>query len=122
ELIAYSLLPGLPGLTFDPASHAVSWHFDREADLYVDTLGTAIAALHAIPRAEAVAAGMADNSVADIRAKLRADLERVRETFKIPPAKWDDWQAWLAEDSYWPPASVVVHGDLYAGHVMVEPD
>lgn len=122
DLIGYPMLPGLPGLTFDPTTYAVTWHFDKDAPLFVETLGAAIAALHAIPRVSATEAGMAPNTVTDVRHKLRTDLDRVKGEFKIPAAKWDDWQAWLSDDSYWPPVTVVVHGDLYVGHVMVQPD
>lgn len=122
ELIGYPMLPGLPGLTFDPVTYETIWHFDKDASLYVETLGAALAALHAIPRVDATKARMAHNTVADVRQKLRTDLDRVRETFEISAAKQDDWHAWLSDDSYWPPETVVVHGDLYAGHVMVEPD
>lgn len=122
ELIAYPILPGLPGLTFDPATYEVTWHFDKDSPLFAESLGAAIAALHAVPRAAAIEAGMAPNTVAEVRQKLRNDLDRVNGVFEIPAARWDDWQAWLADDSYWPLETAVVHGDLYAGHVMVEAD
>ncbi len=122
DLIAYPVLPGLPGLTFDPASYEVTWHFEKDAPLFVETLGSTIAALHAIPRAAAIEAGMAPHTIADVRDKLRADLGCVRGEFEIPAAKWEGWQAWLADDSYWPLETTVVHGDLYAGHVMVDRD
>ncbi len=30
------------------------------------------------------------------------------------------WQRWLDDDSSWPDFSVVVHGDLYVGHVLID--
>jgi macrolide phosphotransferase len=30
------------------------------------------------------------------------------------------WKRWLDDDSSWPDFSVVVHGDLYVGHVLVD--
>lgn len=120
DLIAYPILPGLPGLTYDPTTYEVTWHFDKDSPPFVETLGAAIAALHAIPRAAAINAGMAPNTVADVRQKLRTDLDRVKDRFEVPAHKWDGWQAWLADDSYWPHETAVVHGDLYVGHVMVE--
>ena len=38
----------------------------------------------------------------------------------MPPARLADLQAWIADNSYWPPFTAPIHGDLYAGHVMVD--
>jgi len=122
DLIACPLLPSRADLTFASATHAVIWHFDKDSPAFVETLGAAIAARHAIPRAMAIEAGMAPCTVADLRRKLRSDLRRVRSAFEVPAAKWSEWQAWLADDSYWPLDATVAHGDLYAGHVMARPD
>lgn len=122
DLIAYPVLPGLPGLSFDPTTYEVTWHFNKDAPLFVETLGAAIAALHAIPRDVAIASGIASSTVANVRQKLRTDLDRVNGEFEVPVAKRDDWRAWLTDDSYWPLETTVVHGDLYAGHVMVDSD
>ncbi|MBS7700332.1 MULTISPECIES: macrolide 2'-phosphotransferase [unclassified Chelatococcus] len=122
DLIAYPILPGLPGLTFDPGTYEVTWHFDKDAKLYLDTLSAALVALHAIPPSAAIDAGMVANGIAEVRVKLRNDLERVRTEFEVPKDKRVSWQDWLNDDSYWPPRATVIHGDLYAGHVMVEPD
>ncbi len=122
RLIAYPLLAGEPGLTFDPQTYEVTWHFDQTTPLFPQTLAPAIATLHAIDIAAARAAGLPVFTPAEVRAKWRADLDQVQTRFEIPLGQWTIWQDWLADDSYWPDFSVPIHGDLYVGHVMVEPD
>jgi len=119
ELIAYPMLPGEPGLTFDPKTYEVTWHFDQASPLFPQTLGSAVAALHAIDPEAAREAGMPVFSPDQVRRKWLTDLDRVRDSFDIDPGQWAAWQEWIAEDSYWPDFTVPIHGDLYAGHVMV---
>jgi macrolide phosphotransferase len=122
DLIAYPMLQGAPGLTFDAVTHAVTWHFDPASPHYPRTLGTALAARHAIDAPAARAAGLPHATPDEVRGRWQADLARVAETFAIPPAALAAWQAWIADPGFWPEATVPVHGDLYAGHAMVDPE
>jgi len=115
ELIAYPMLPGNPGLTFDPATYEVTWYFDQTSSLFPQTLGAAIAALHAIEPDLLGEAGLPVFTPDQVRQKWRADLDQVNDRFEVMPDQWAGWQAWIADDSYWPDFTVPIHGDLYAG-------
>ncbi|MGA0598278.1 hypothetical protein ACO2SS_24670, partial [Enterovirga sp. CN4-39] len=57
----------------------VTWHFEKDAPLFVETLGSTIAALHAIPRAAAIEAGMAPHTVSDAETAALRDYYRVED-------------------------------------------
>lgn len=122
DLIAYPLLPGHPGLTFDAVTHETAWHFDQNASSYVETLGEAIAALHGINIEQAINAGMPAFAPHQVRQTWLDDLDRVEAGFDIRQDTFAALREWIRDDSYWPSFSVPVHGDLYVGHVMVETD
>ncbi|EIG5349788.1 phosphotransferase, partial [Escherichia coli] len=46
--------------------------------------------------------------------------DRVRREFVVNDKRLHRWQRWLDDDSSWPDFSVVVHGDLYVGHVLID--
>lgn len=122
DLIAYPMLPDEPGLTFDPETYEVTWHFDKASSLYPQTLGRAIAALHAIDEASERSAGLPVMLPATVRRKWQDDLDRVEAVFDVAPSLLAGLRDWVADDGFWPPFSTLIHGDLYAGHVMVDPE
>lgn len=121
ELIAYPLLPGTPALSL-AADGAVTWHVDMSSPVYAASLGDAVAQLHAVDPDEAAATGIEVRSPAQVREQWHRDLARVSQEFEIAPALRERWSAWLAEDTYWPPRSVLTHGEIYPGHTLVEDD
>lgn len=121
QLIAYPLLPGAPALSV-AADGAVTWHVDVASPVYAASLGDAVAQLHAVDPGEAAATGIEVRSPAQVREQWRRDLTRVSREFEIAPALRERWSAWLAEDTYWPPHSVLTHGEIYPGHTLVEGD
>lgn len=121
RLIAYPLLPGAPGLTVR-ADGEVDWHVDMASREYARDLGTFLAQLHAVDVEQAAATGIPVRSPEQVRERWRSDLARVAEAFEIAPALRERWEAWLAEDSYWSPQSVLTHGEVYPGHTLVDGD
>lgn len=119
ELIAYPLLPGTPGLSL-AADGTVTWQVEMSSTVYAASLGTAVAHLHALDADAAAATGIEVRSPDRVREAWRADLDRVAAAFEISPALRTRWDAWLAEDSYWPQHSVLTHGELYPGHTLVQ--
>lgn len=120
ELIAYPLLTDDTALTFDAQTHAVTWNIDRHAREYITSLAELLAALHAAPVSGAVAAGIPCSTPETARAKVLDDLERVRLEIGMRKDFEHRWRSWLDDDRLWPDFSVLVHGDLYAGHVTVD--
>ena len=53
---------------------------------------------------------------------VSGDLQRVKLELGISTQEEKRLQAWIDNESLWPPFSVLVHGDLYAGHTLVEKD
>ncbi|NMA75940.1 MAG: phosphotransferase [Actinomycetales bacterium] len=119
ELIAYPLLPGLPGLSLE-TDGTVTWRIDISSRAYAESLGRMVAQLHGIDAVDAAATGIEVRSPAQVREAWMRDLDRVAAEFEIAPALWERWRAWVAEDSYWPQHSVLTHGEIYPAHTLVE--
>ncbi|MGP9538818.1 macrolide 2'-phosphotransferase [Brachybacterium sp. AOP43-C2-M15] len=118
-LIAYPLLPGEPALSV-AADGEVTWHLDITSRTYAESLGSVVAQLHAIDQDEAAATGIEVRTPTEVREAWSRDLERVAGAFEIAASLRERWEAWIAEDSYWPQHSVLTHGEIYPGHTLVE--
>ena len=57
---------------------------------------------------------------AQARQEVADDIDRVRREIAINDKRLNRWQRWLDDDTSWPDFCVVVHGDLYVGHVLVD--
>lgn len=122
EIIAYSRLGGHPAAVVDLEAGGYVWRFDETAppQAFTDTLGDALAALHRIPEDEAAGAGVRVKRSDEIRAAFGERMEGAREVLDVPEVVWRRWQEWIADDTYWPEHSVLVHGDLHPAHVLVD--
>lgn len=118
ELIAYQLLPGKPALSFD-ASYNVTWNMDQAAPAYPRTLGESIAALHRIATSDAQKAGIEVLNAEAFRQDMANKLQTVTREIGIDGQLEAQLKIWLANDVLWPKFSTCTHGDLYAGHVLV---
>lgn len=119
ELIAYPLLPGQPALAFN-AAYEVTWHMDPKSSVFPTHLAEVIASMHAIRLDEAQDAGVECISPDEFRGNFLKKLERVRAEIGIAPALDHRIQAWIDDDRIWPEFGAFTHGDLYAGHVLVD--
>ncbi len=122
DLVAYPMLTDPMALVFDAETHAVTWNIDQEAEAYVTSLAEVLVALHALPVAEAVAAGIPASSPEEARIRVRQDLERVKQEIGIGHDLEARCRRWLDSDKLWPDFSVLTHGDLYVGHVTAMVD
>ncbi|MGH8905434.1 MAG: macrolide 2'-phosphotransferase [Egibacteraceae bacterium] len=122
ELIAYPLLSGTPGVTLDAQTGELRWNFDKHSAIFAATLGQALAALHAIDHEEARAAGLRVLRPVEVRAEIQANIDKVKGELEVADDLLRRWQAWLADESFWPEHSTVIHGDLHVGHVLVDAD
>lgn len=120
-LIAYRALAGVPSATIDPEAKAYVWALDPAAvpAAHTDTLARALASLHSIPIEDAARAGM-EPLVGSLGAARWAEVEQVSAAFTVAPSLLDRWRRWCEDATLWPPAPAVIHGDLHAGHVLID--
>jgi macrolide phosphotransferase len=122
ELIAYPRLAGAPAATVDMARGGYVWRFEANsppAD-FLSTLARALAALHGIDQAAAAEAGVRVMDPAAERQAHADRMNRARDLLPVRESVWRQWQDWLDDDSYWPPHSVFLHGDLHPPHILVD--
>jgi len=119
-LIAYPRLAGTTAVTVDPETKEPTWHIDKDSAEFAESLARALAALHGVDPAEAVAAGLKASSPDETRGAFSDDLDRVRREIGVGADLDRRWRAWLDDDASWPPFSALVHGDLHVGHVLVD--
>ncbi|TWP46524.1 phosphotransferase [Lentzea tibetensis] len=105
DFVAYERLPGAAA---DPLPQR-----------YFDDVGRFLAALHAVPVDEVAATGLEIRSAAAIRETIARKVHRARAELGISTALWEHWQRWLADDSTWPPRSVLAHADVIPSHTLV---
>lgn len=122
ELIAYQLLKGVPAGTIDPEAKAYIWEIDEKnvPDAFHETLALAIASLHRINPNACREAGIELETAEEARTSMRARMDKIKMTFGVSDDLWNRWQNWLANDTLWPTKTVLIHGDLHAGHILVD--
>lgn len=122
DLIAYRLLRGAPVGTIDPKAGAYIWSIDETnvPDVLNQTLAQAMASLHAVDPDKALAACLSVKNAAEIRQHMKQRMDAVQATFGVQPALWNRWQTWLQDDSMWPQKTGLIHGDLHAGHILID--
>jgi macrolide phosphotransferase len=119
ELVAYPKLSDPTAIHVDAHSHELTWNIDRDSDIFTASLGKALAALHGVPAEEGAAAGLEIFTPETARQQIAREIELIKSSFKINPQLEERWHKWLNDDTSWPQHSVIVHGDLYAGHILV---
>lgn len=118
QLIAYPAVPGVPGMTLkDGEQH---WTVDPASLDYARRFGSLLGRLHGIDADQARAAGVEIRTPQQVRQQWREDIEKVTAHFQVHPARTDQWQHWLSQDVYWPKRTVMTHGEIYPGHVLVD--
>jgi len=124
EIIAYPKLAGTPAASIDPEATQYIWHIDQQSPSYrfIDSLAETLAALHTIDHNEVAASGIKMLRPDQARQLLAQRMDKTREILEISDSIWLRWQNWLADDTYWPEHSALVHGDLHPGHMLVDAD
>ncbi|EKQ3418748.1 TPA: phosphotransferase [Escherichia coli] len=120
ELVAYPMLEDSTAMVIQPGSSTPDWVVPQDSEVFAESFATALATLHAVPISAAVDAGMLIRTPTQARQKVADDVDRVRREFVVNDKRLHRWQRWLDDDSSWPDFSVVVHGDLYVGHVLID--
>lgn len=122
ELIAYKKLAGVPAGTIDPEKQAYVWEIDinNVPAIFHQTLGKALAALHSIPKEKAIAAGMVVHAPEEARQSMKRRMDTVKARYGVGEALWQRWQTWLNDHEIWPQETGFIHGDVHAGHILID--
>ncbi|QDL09202.1 hypothetical protein DP113_15945 [Brasilonema octagenarum UFV-E1] len=124
DLIAYPRLAGTPAATVNPVAKNYDWYIDQQSPsvTFVDSLAGAIAGLHTIDHDAACEAGVRVLQPVEVRQSLAKKMDQAKPLLRVSDLVWQRWQNWLADDTYWPKHSALIHGDLHPGHMLVDQD
>lgn len=124
ELIAYKKLDGVPAGTIDHNIGNYIWEIDinNVPELFHKSLGRVLAELHSIPSNKAAALDLVVHTPEEARMSMKQRMDAVRAKFGVGENLWNRWQAWLNDDDMWPKKTGLIHGDVHAGHTMIDKD
>ncbi|MFS0560740.1 macrolide 2'-phosphotransferase [Terribacillus sp. 179-K 1B1 HS] len=124
DLIAYRKLTGVPAGTIDPEIQNYVWEMNHEnvPEQFHQTLAKTLASLHTIPIEEASKAGLIVHTADEARESMMDRMGKVKERFGVGESLWRRWQNWVNNKDLWPERTGLIHGDLHAGHTMIDKD
>lgn len=124
DLIAYKKLEGVPMGTIDHEIQNYVWEVDIEniPEQYYESLAKVLADLHTVPKDEIEEAGVPVHTASEVRSWMRNRMEDVKSHFGVDEKLWGRWQNWLYNDELWPEETRLMHGDVHAGHIMIDDD
>lgn len=122
NLIAYRTLEGVPAGTIDHEIQNYVWEMDIEniPESHFQTLAGVLSELHNIPEEAVRGAGLPVYSAKEARESMRERIDKVKERFYVAEHLIERWQNWLNNDALWPEKTGLMHGDLHAGHTMID--
>src|SRR5690606_41134334 len=95
---------------------------DANSRNYVPSLAKGSGELPGIPVDDVLENGSTVMNSADLRPEIAARLQLVKSELGISAELENRYQKWLDNDVLWPDFTAFIHGDLYAGHVMADPE
>lgn len=122
ELIVYRALKGVPAGTIDLEAKAYVWEIDpaNVPDQFHESLAKGIVSLHQVSIEKARALGIPIETATEVRAAMKRRMDAVKNEFGVGQELWNRWQSWLQRDEIWPKETVLTHGDLHAGHILID--
>lgn len=122
ELIAYKKLNGVPAGTIDHEIQNYIWEIDEKnvPKNFDKTLGEILATLHKIPKEKAKDAGLVVHTPEEVRQSMKDRMDKVKAKFGVGESLWNRWQIWLNNDELWPRDTGFIHGDIHAGHTLID--
>lgn len=122
DLIAYKKLDGVPTGTIDHNIGNYVWEIDinNVPELYHKSLGRVLAELHSIPIDKAAKLDLVVYTPEEARMSMKKRMDAVRTKFGVSENLWNRWQAWIKDDDMWPKKTGLIHGDVHAGHIMID--
>lgn len=124
ELIAYKKLDGVPAGTIDHNIGNYVWEIDINniPDSFHKSLGKVLADLHNTPSESAEALGFIVHTPEEARNSMKQRMYAVKAKFGVGENLWNRWQSWINNDEIWPKKTGLLHGDVHAGHTMIDKD
>lgn len=122
NLIAYRKLTGVPAGTIDPEIHNYVWEMNHEnvPEQFHQTLAKTLVSLHTLPKAEALKAGLSVQTAVEARLSMIERMEKVKAKFGVGESLWSRWKSWVNNKELWPLRTGLTHGDVHAGHTMID--
>lgn len=122
ELIAYPMMPEKPALTYDSQTWEVTWYMDQQSPAYVSSLAKILVELHRVPVEEVASQDVKVLTPSDLKKEVAERLDWVKRELGIGSDLERRLENWLSNDRIWPNFTTFIHGDLFAGHVLVQKD
>lgn len=121
ELIAYRALSGVPAGTIDPEAKAYVWEIDlaNVPNHFYESLAKGLASLHQVSVEKVRAAGLPVKTAKEVHAEMKHRMDAVKKEFEVDQTLWERWQSWLHNDEVWMQETVLTHGELHAGHILI---
>lgn len=122
ELIAYKKLDGVPAGTIDHKIGNYIWEMDinNVPETFHMSLGRVLAELHSIPSDKATEFGLIVQTPEEARNSMKQRMDDVKTKFGVGEKLWNRWQTWINDDEMWPKKTGLIHGDVHAGHTMID--
>lgn len=122
ELIAYKKLDGVPAGTIDHNIGNYVWEIDinNVPPSFHMSLGRVLAELHSIPSDKATEFGLIVQTPEEARKSMKQRMNDVKTKFGVGEKLWNRWQSWVNDDEMWPKKTGMIHGDVHAGHTMID--
>lgn len=122
ELIAYKKLDGVPAGTIDHNIGNYVWEIDinNVPPSFHMSLGRVLAELHSIPNDKATEFGLIVQTPEETRKSMKQRMNNVKTKFGVGEKLWNRWQSWVNDDEMWPKKTGLIHGDVHAGHTMID--
>ncbi|NDL68834.1 Mph(B) family macrolide 2'-phosphotransferase [Anaerotalea alkaliphila] len=122
ELIAYKKLDGVPAGTIDHNIRNYVWEIDinNVPPSFHMSLGRVLAELHSIPNDKATEFGLIVQTPEEARKSMKQRMNNVKTKFGVGEKLWNRWQSWVNDDEIWPKKTGLIHGDVHAGHTMID--
>ncbi|MCT8975133.1 Mph(B) family macrolide 2'-phosphotransferase [Clostridium sp. CX1] len=122
ELIAYKKLDGVPAGTIDHNIGNYVWEIDinNVPESFHKSLGRVLAEIHSIPSDKAAELGLVVQTPEEARILMKQRMDNVKAKFGVGDKLWNRWQAWINDEEMWPKKTGLIHGDVHAGHTMID--
>jgi macrolide phosphotransferase len=123
ELIAYRALSSVPAGTINPEAKAYVWEIDlaNVPNQFHESLAKGIVSLHQVSVEKVRAVGLPVKTAEEVRVEMKHRMDAVKKEFSVDQRLWERWQSWLHNDEIWMQKTVLTHGELHAGHILINP-